>query len=135
MSKLYSAYLSLKKENEKKLYLFKSGIFLIALDDDALALAKQFNFKLTNLNDAVIKCGFPISRMDYYTHVLKESNVNFEIIDLAYNRIENYSDYLNNAKLKSIIDELLNIDMDNISFKDSFYLLQNTRDELKKIYS
>ena len=46
MSKLYEQYLKLKNENPKKLYLFKSGLFYIALEDDAVALSDKF--KLNN---------------------------------------------------------------------------------------
>ena len=39
MSKLYNNYLALKKENESTLFLFKSGIFYIFLDEDATKIS------------------------------------------------------------------------------------------------
>lgn len=59
MSKLYEKYKSLKSENNDKLYLFKSGIFYIFLDEDAKKMSNFLNLKLTNLNESICKCRFP----------------------------------------------------------------------------
>lgn len=58
MSKLYEKYKNLKSENATKLYLFKSGIFYIFLDEDAIKMSNLLNLKLTNLNETIVKCGF-----------------------------------------------------------------------------
>ena len=50
MSKLANLYKILKNKDSSTLYLLKSGIFYIALDEDALTLSDLFNFKLTDLN-------------------------------------------------------------------------------------
>ena len=50
MSKLYNNYLALKKENESTLFLFKSGIFYIFLDEDATKISNILGLKLTMLN-------------------------------------------------------------------------------------
>lgn len=135
MSKLYVEYLKLKKENTEKIYLFKSGIFYIALEDDAKKLSELFEFKLTNLNESVIKCGFPQKRLEFYINKLNSLNIPFELIDLNYSKIENYSDYLNNNKIKNIIQSIMDIDMNNITFKDCFEFLDKTKEELNKIYN
>ncbi len=62
MSKLYPKYLELKKNDKDTIYLFKSGIFFLALEEDATTLAKELNLKVTNLSPNVTKCGFPVSR-------------------------------------------------------------------------
>ena len=49
MSKLYEVYKKLKNDNPYTIYLFRSGIFYIALDADALLLSNKINLKLTNL--------------------------------------------------------------------------------------
>lgn len=59
MSKLIKMYKNLKTQNSEKIYLFKSGIFYIFLDEDAREMSKALDFKLTNLNDEFVKCGFP----------------------------------------------------------------------------
>ncbi len=135
MSKLYVEYLKLKSKNTDKLYLFKSGIFYIALEDDAKKLSKLFEFKITNLNQSVIKCGFPQKRLEFYIDKLNSLNVPFEIIDLNYSKVDNYSDYLNNSKVKDIIQSIMKIDMNNISFKESFEFLEKVKVELDKIYN
>ena len=66
MSKLYLIYKKLKEINKTTIYLFKSGIFYIALSDDAIFLSSKFNLKLTNLNSTILKCWFPVSSIDKY---------------------------------------------------------------------
>lgn len=39
MSKLYNSYLELKEKNSNFIYLFKNGVFFIALDEDAIKLS------------------------------------------------------------------------------------------------
>lgn len=134
MSKLYNEYLKLKNQNPEKIYLFKSGIFYISLNEDAEQLSKLFNFKITNLNDTVTKCGFPQKRLEYYTNLLTSCSVDFEIIDSNYPKIENYSDYLNNIKLKEIIDSIRDLDMNNITFQELFNFLSKINSDIKNIF-
>ena len=135
MSKLYEEYLKLKKDNNDVIYLFKSGIFYIALENDARTLNEKLGFKLTNLNENVVKCGFPQQKLDTYINIIKNLEFNVEIIDSKYEKIGNYSDYLNNNKLKDVITRILNTDMDNISFRDSFYFLEKIKKEIEEIYN
>ena len=135
MSKLYEEYLKLKKDNNDVIYLFKSGIFYIALLNDARTLNEKLGFKLTNLNENVVKCGFPQQKLDTYINIIKNLEFNVEIIDSKYEKIGNYSDYLNNNKLKDVITQILNTDMDNISFRDSFYFLEKIKKEIEEIYN
>ena len=134
MSKLYSKYLDLKKEDEDTIYLFKSGIFLLALDKDATKLSQELNLKVTNLSPNVIKCGFPVSRQEHYFRILEAKNLPFTIIDDTYGVVKNYSDYMNNIKLKKIIDEIININFDNITFKEAYEILLSTSNSFKEIY-
>ena len=64
MSKLFNNYILLKSQDCNKFYLFKSGIFYIFLDADARSMSQQFGFKLSNLNNSVVKCGFPTNSLD-----------------------------------------------------------------------
>ena len=126
MSKLYTEYLKLKNKDVEKIYLFKSGIFYIALDKDAEKLSEALGFKLTNLNNSIVKCGFPQNRIEFYTEKLNLLNITFEIVDSNYSKIDSYSSYINNEKLKNIVT--------SISFKDSFEFLGKINLELKEIY-
>ena len=51
MSKIFNEFEKKKLENPDKLYLFKSGIFYIGLEEDAENLSKLSDFKITPLND------------------------------------------------------------------------------------
>ena len=80
MSKLYEQYLKLKNKDSKKLYLFKSGLFYIALEDDAVMLSNKFNLKLTNLGNSTLKCGFPESRLKYYSEHFKMQDIDYILV-------------------------------------------------------
>ncbi len=127
MSKLFHQYQILKKQNSNILYLFQSGIFYIALEDDALVLSELFKFKLTDLNSHVIKCGFPISKISHYSQLLEKSNIQFQIVSSSTNDDFKISEHNTN----SVIQEILNINFDEISFKDAFFKLQNIQSKLK----
>ena len=134
MSKLYSKYSELKNNNSNQLYLFKSGIFFIALQDDAKLLSEELNLRLTNLNEDILKCGFPVSRQEHYMRLLQAKEIEFQIIDNTYGLVENYSDYMNNDKLKSIIHKIIEINFDEITFKEAYEILRSTNNTLKEIY-
>lgn len=127
MSKLLSIYENLKSKNPNKLYLLKSGIFYVALDDDALILSDIFNFKIIDLNADSIKCGFPISKIDFYSKKLLAENIDFEIINPNEFIPINYSI----QKYRKIIDDILSIDLNTISFKDAFYKLEDFQNYIR----
>ena len=129
MSKLQKSYINLKSKDADKIYLFKSGMFYLALADDCEKLSSVFGFKKTKLNEEIEKCGFPISRLGFYVGQL-ERKIPFQIIDDDYSKIENYSDYMNNSKLKKIISEIKDIDL----FKQAYEFLENAKMEIGKIY-
>ena len=134
MSKLYLKYLELKKNDKDTIYLFKSGFFFLALEEDATTLAKELNLKVTNLSPNVIKCGFPVSRQEHYFRILEAKNIPFTIANDTYGIVENYSDYMNNVRLKNVIEEIININFDNITFKEAYEILLSTSNLLKEIY-
>ena len=89
MSKLYDTYISLKANEEdtnNTLYLFKAGLFFICIDKDAQIASNILNLKLTNLNETIVKCGFPIQSLDKYSNLLKLSNYQFKIVDTTKKR-------------------------------------------------
>ena len=134
MSKLYETYKRKKEKEPEKIYLFKSGMFYIFLEDDAKKVSDLFGFKITKLNEQVIKCGFPLSRIDYYTELLQKRQISFEIVDNNYLGIENYEDYMNNEKLKRIVKDVKKIDMDNITFREAYEFLAKIKTEIGEIY-
>lgn len=77
MSKLYSYYLKLKEKESDVLYLFKSGIFYIFLDNDALLVNEKIGLRLSNLNQNVLKCGFPKNSLEKYMNLFMENDLKY----------------------------------------------------------
>lgn len=111
MSRLYNDYLKLKDKNKDKYYVFKSGIFYILLADDAKYFSEVFSFKLTKLNDNVVKCGFPVKSKEKYFKLMKSLNIEYEIIDYSLLNI-------------NVTNFIKNIDIYNITKEEAFKLIQ-----------
>lgn len=123
MSKLYEKYLSLKKENPSTFYLFKNGIFYIFLDEDAKKMSNILNLKLSNLNESVLKCGFPVNSFSKYMNLLD----NYNVYIVENNTIQNNSissDY-EKSTLNDLLLKLACVDVDNLSIKDVYLFLED----------
>lgn len=131
MSKLLNIYNNLKKQNSDIIYLFKNGVFYLALEDDAKILSKEFNLKLTNLNDNAVKCGFPCSSFDKYYIKLKNLNKEFNIVEK--DTISNATIYLENQMIKNILDEIIAINIDNLSVSEAYAFIEKLKDKALKI--
>lgn len=134
MSKLYEQYKEMKKGNENSVILFKSGIFYIALAEDATFLSDKLSLKLTNFNGIVSKCGFPVSRFYYYSHLLNELSINYIILDTSNQSLSNSPVSMENVELKGIISYIMSLNFDCISFRESFDILRRIQELLKRIY-
>ena len=115
MSKLYKRYNELKATNDNQLYLFKSGMFFIFLDNDAKLVSNELNLKLTKLNDTIVKCGFPINSFEKYSNLLKERGFEFSIIDENTSIVTSTSNYLNNIEIVNMINKIKNVDINKTS--------------------
>lgn len=133
MSKLYSIYLSEKENNEAKILLFKSGIFYVALDKDAIFLSNTFGFKLTNLNDNIKKCGFPCNSLDKYLKLFKACNISINIIDIEKNTKYSLKNFECNKNTAELLDLIKNIDIDNLSVSEAYKLLENIKEKANNI--
>ena len=122
MSKLYDIYKKLKNENSETLYLFKSGVFYICLDDDAKVLSKIYNLKLTNLNVDIVKCGFPCSSFDKYYKLFVNDDINFKIVE--NNTIFDGADYLQNKTLLSLLEKINQVSVDNLSVSEAYRFIE-----------
>lgn len=136
MSKLYDIYTSLK-ENEKDgnntLYLFKSGMFFIFIDRDALVASKLLNLKLTSLSPSIVKCGFPISSLDKFTMLLKNSGYSIKIIDNTANLSYNIKDYEINSSVENLLFSISNINLDSLSVSEAFAFLEKIKNDVNSI--
>lgn len=133
MSKLHSMYLDLKKENSDTLLLFKSGIFYLAIDQDAIYLSELLDFKLTNLNNTVQKCGFPCNSLDKYLRLFKACNLNIKIIEVDKNTSYTLKDYEQNTASLEIIELIKNIDINNLSIPEAYAFIENLKKKVDNI--
>ena len=133
MSKLYNNYLELKKEENSYIYLFKSGIFYIALQEDAKVLSQKFGLKLTNLNDTIIKCGFPSNSIDKYISLFTNNNIKFKIIDSKMNTSFSPTEYKQDTKTKELLNLINNTNPDLLSIKEAYSFIENIKDMAKEI--
>ena len=131
MSKLLNTYLNLKKQNPKTIYLFKSGLFYIALEDDAKLLSNQLNLKITNLNDEAVKCGFPVSSFDKYFPRIKEINEQVKILDK--DTISEAANYVDNKNIQELITEIKNVDINNLSVSQAFAFIEKIKANVSSI--
>ena len=121
MSKLYSEYLKRKKKDNNKYYLFKSGLFYIFLDEDAKAINKITPLNITNLNNDIVKCGFPSNSLDKYINVFNNLKLDIEIVNLD-NKVD-----INNKLIKKI----RNLDLDNITSIKAINILSEIKELVK----
>ncbi len=133
MSKLYEKYKILKNQNNSKLYLFKSGIFYIFLDDDAVKMSKLLNLKLVNLNQEILKCGFPVKTSEKYLNLIKLNNYEVDIIDSKSDIYYNSNDYIFNDMSKKFIKDISNIDYYNLSVSEAFELIKDITTRAKEL--
>lgn len=136
MSKLFDIYSSLKtneRDSNNTLYLFKSGIFFICIDEDAQIASKLFHLKLTHLNEKILKCGFPIKSLDKYSKLIKLHNYNFKIIDISKKEAFTINNYSTNNNITNLLLEISKIDTNNLSIKEAYEFIENAKNVAKKI--
>lgn len=133
MSKLYKRYLQLKAIDSSKIYLFKSGIFYIFLDADAKKMSNILNLKLTNLNDEIVKCGFPVNTLTKYLNCIIPLGYNISIIDSIQEEPISSKNYFLNSNVKSLIHLLSSIDSNQLSISEAYSLIDNLCLQAKKI--
>lgn len=126
MSKLQKQYNELKEKDSKKIYIFKVGIFYNILNEDARIVSNEIGLKLTDLGPDIIKCGFPIAKLEKYTNLLKSHSLDFEIVT-------NQASSNQNVSSDSIIKKIQNIDLNNTTCKEAFDILYNIQQNLKSI--
>ena len=133
MSKLYNAYTQLKKQDSKTIYLFKSGIFFIALNEDAHLLSNLFELKLGKLNDSVVKAGFPCSSYDKYENMFKSRNLNVQIVNVEEQKYTKFKEYTKNKSIANILDSIKKVDIDNLSITEAYQFIENLKTKINEI--
>jgi DNA mismatch repair ATPase MutS len=92
-------YYGCKIQNKDILYLFKTGIFYLFLDADALKINDLYGLKLINFNNETFKCGFPVNSLDKYLKLFKKDNLKVVIVDdnnfkINYDKLIDLVDYI-----------------------------------------
>ena len=98
-------------------------------------MSKLLNLKLTNLNETIVKCGFPVKNADKYIHLIKLNNYEIDIIDSFTTTSYSSKEYLLNDNVKQFIKELSEIDYYNLSVSKAFALLEEITAKAKKLSS
>ena len=133
MSKLFTMYQNLKSENSSDLYLFKSGMFYIFLDDDARKINELLGLKLTNLNESVLKCGFPVNNLNKYLTLLKNLGYEISIVDSIVSEPLPSKNYLLNSNVKNLVNKLALINTDELSIKEAYSLIDDFQAQANSI--
>ena len=133
MSKLIDIYKQLKQEDSETLYLFKSGIFYIFLDQDAKKISQMFDLKLTKLNDNFLKCGFPSSAIDKYFNLLNSTDYKIKIIDNVNNFTFKFQDFNTNKSIQNLITTIKKVDVDSLSISEAYKFIEDIKSQTDKI--
>ena len=123
MSKLYLEYKKRKDKNKDKYYLFKSGLFYIFIDEDAKKINKITPLNITNLNNDIVKCGFPSNSLDKYLDIFKNLGLDVEIV----NRIDENE---NKDISTKIIKKIKNLNIDALTPVKALNILNEFTDML-----
>lgn len=131
MSKLIKMYKSLKEKDNETMYLFKSGIFYIFLDEDAKKMSENLGFKITNLNQEHIKCGFPSNSFDKYMSKIEALEHKVQIVnpnnDVPYT-VKNFS---SNLDIQNLLNEITSVDVNQLSVRDAYSFIDKIQVESK----
>ncbi len=136
MSKLYDNYLFLKtneNNSDNTLYLFKSGIFFIFLDNDAKIASKLLNLKITYLTPSVVKCGFPLNSLEKYSNLLKQTSYELKIVDTAKSTAYTINNYTIDEKTKNLLSEISSVDSNTLSIKEAYNFIDTIQVSAKSI--
>ena len=115
-------YKNLKSQEPNLIYLFKTGIFYLFLDNDAKTVAPILNLKSTNLNQSTLKCRFPCSSYDKYSVLFKMHDLKIKIIETDNKIMYNLKDYNANVMIRDLLESIKSINIDTFSISDVFVL-------------
>lgn len=128
MSKLFDKYTELKRNNPNKYYLFKSGIFYIFIDQDAIHMSPILNLKLTHLNEKILKCGFPINNIDKYSSIFKTLQLDIYIVESNHSQNSQSikcNEFILNIDTKKFLQDISSINPYSFSIAEAFQYLED----------
>lgn len=130
MSKLLTKFQELKRQDPSKLYVFKSGIFYLFLQEDAKTVSPILNLKITNLNETTVKCGFPVANLDKYLALLKMTPYEVEFIENSESKPASPRKYISLQKMESTLSKIAKLKIDDLSVGEAFELLTDLQKQI-----
>lgn len=117
MSKIYEKYKEYKKQYTDKILLFESGVFYIALSDDAITLSETLGLKLTMFNKDILKCGFPKSALEKYIENMNMYGIEYKIFPKDIKSVKEKKVDKRILFKEKIIKQLGSINMDDMTLE------------------
>lgn len=133
MSKLVNCYKNLKSNDSSSLYLFKSGVFYIFLDEDAKIISNLLHLKLTNLNSEIQKCGFPANSLEKYLALLKLIPYEVKIIDNTDSVSYTPKQFSINKEILDFLSDISILNVETLSVSQAFNFLSSIKEKAIKL--
>lgn len=111
------------------MYLMKSGIFYIFIDEDAEEMSRLTKLKCVPLTGHIMKCGFPENSKEKYLRRLKENGKIVEVIEPTLEEELKKESYQSCSSLQS----LKTMDLNTITPLEAMELLSQIQTEILKI--
>lgn len=96
------------------------------MNEDARVVSNAIGLKLTDLSPEIVKCGFPIAKLEKYTNLLNSHNISFEVVTTPTSTNQN-------TPYDNIIKTIQNVDLNNTTCKEAFDILYNIQQKIKNI--
>lgn len=120
MSQIYDKYVALKMENQKMMYLFRSGNFYIFLGEDAEKINEYVVLKKTRFCKEAMKCGFPVSSLEAYLRVFRNHNLQVKVIEKEH------------VSYEKLIESLRVLDLDHTTPIHALNILKDLKEQINK---
>lgn len=133
MSKLVNCYKNLKSNDSSYLYLFKSGVFYIFLDEDAKIISNLLHLKLTNLNSEIQKCGFPANSLEKYLALLKLIPYEVKIIDNTDSVSYTPKQFSINKEILDFLSDISILNVETLSVSQAFNFLSSIKEKASNL--
>ena len=133
MSKLVNCFKNLKSNDSSSLYLFKSGVFYIFLDEDAKIISNLLHLKLTNLNSEIQKCGFPANSLEKYLALLKLIPYEVKIIDNTDSVSYTPKQFSINKEILDFLSDISILNVETLSVSQAFNFLSSIKEKASKL--
>ena len=133
MSKLLNCYKNLKSNDSSYLYLFKSWVFYIFLDEDAKIISNLLHLKLTNLNSEIQKCGFPANSLEKYLALLKLIPYEVKIIDNTDSVSYTPKQFSINKEILDFLSDISILNVETLSVSQAFNFLSSIKEKASKL--